>query len=292
VVLEPSDTSWMPLQHWTDTELAAMAQRFSGRYESWGRDWMTRTDFWEPSPVRASVSPMVSPRLNGAHALLPLHPQQPAVDAGAPRAWLGIPLPFHAARSESVAQLGVRMIFGEAAKGDKGSLAAEIGLAALVNLAKIICAATGLPEAVLDEGDLQSELPKNEFHAWSGCVKVSLPASGNAAIYLNGAVARNLLAVPQGDRASKPVGGLTPLQDAAGKTVVGLNLRLNPVELTFGQLKSLQVGDVVILPHAVEEPLCLVTQSDALLCKAYLGRSDDRRALQVAQRKAAAKPAA
>jgi hypothetical protein len=283
MVLESSDTHWTPLLHWTETELAGMAQRFSRHYEAWGRDWMTRADFWELAPVRVGAVPMMSSSLNGAHAVLPLHSEHTAAEAGAPHAWIAFPTSAAAARSESLAQLVVRLLFGEPAMGDSDSFAAGVGLAALAGLAAIVQAATGIAEAAVAPAGsaLHEELPPQAFHAWAGCVKLSLPGSGGAAIYLNGVAARNLLGAGQGESAPNPIGGLTPIQQAAGATTIGLGVRLNPVELTFGQLKSLQVGDVVILPHAVEEPLRVVTQFDTLLCKAYLGRSGDRRALQV-----------
>jgi hypothetical protein len=228
------------------------------------------------------VAPVASAPVRAQRGVLVLHRERASDDAGAPQAWLDFPLPFQPGRVEAVVQLGLRMVFGEAGKCENASIAAELGVAALENLVSAIRGAVGIVQS--DPGsfeDPRSQLPRDEFHEWAGCVKVSLPPSGDAVLYLNGAAAENLLGAGKAKPPLIAIGGLTPVRKAAVAANVGLSARLNAVELTFGQLKSLQVGDVVVLPHALEEPLRLITEFDAEVCRAYLGRVDERRSVQV-----------
>ena len=61
-----------------------------------------------------------------------------------------------------------------------------------------------------------------------------------------------------------------------------LTAELSPVTLSIGEISSLAVGDVVRLQHAVITPVYVKTAAGGILCRAILGKKDERRALQLA----------
>ncbi|HEX7640390.1 MAG TPA: FliM/FliN family flagellar motor switch protein, partial [Burkholderiaceae bacterium] len=71
---------------------------------------------------------------------------------------------------------------------------------------------------------------------------------------------------------------------------VRLQVRLEPVEIDLGSLAALAVGDVLCLTHAVDEPARIVPPSAAadapVLCHGWLGRRDDRAAVELVRRPA------
>jgi hypothetical protein len=134
--------------------------------------------------------------------------------------------------------------------------------------------------AGFDPSSAADTLPPEAFRAWSGGVRVPMPGFDDLALYLAGpTVAR--MNPPRRSPTSAGKVPLTVLTAAAVRTSVPVTAQLHPVELTLGQIRSLQVGDVVVLPHALEQPLRVVPGHGAVLCEAYLGRSGSHRSLEL-----------
>jgi hypothetical protein len=108
-----------------------------------------------------------------------------------------------------------------------------------------------------------------------------MPGFDGLALFLSGpAVARlhppKRALAPQADKAA-----LTPPTAAAASAQVVLKAQLRPVALTLGQIKSLQLGDIVLIPHPLDLPLQVMTDTGTHLCEAYLGQEAAHRSLEL-----------
>jgi hypothetical protein len=283
--LGQEDAHWTPLLHWTDEDLASIGAALAQVCADWAREWVIRAEAGalghcgvDVKATRVTAAPAAR-----AIAALPLHTESVAGQRQAIRAWIGLPASSSAARVPSVVQMTGHVVFGDSFSAEPGSIAAELSAAALDSLVSAIRNTLGVEStdnAALDPATVEPGLPGSDFHVWSGGVRFALPWPGDLAIYLNGPSARKLLP-PADTTPSVAKSGLTSLRDAAQGSTISLEARLTGVCLTLGQIKSLQVGDVVVLPHALDDPLCLVTESGNEICKAYLGRTSEWRSLEV-----------
>lgn len=148
---------------------------------------------------------------------------------------------------------------------------------------------------------------------WSGAVRLDLSLSGrgagwSCAVELAGPAAAALVAsagegaVVDGS-ARRPGavarGGLQPLGQAVGGQALPIEVRAGDVEIDLGTLRTLRVGDVLMLPLALDQPLPVhlaPTPGDApaadraVLCQAHLGARQGRRAIELCAATADARP--
>ena len=74
---------------------------------------------------------------------------------------------------------------------------------------------------------------------------------------------------------------LVQLDLALAEHAVKFQACLNPVELTLATLSSLQPGDVIRLPHRLDQGVDVQAADGSSVCSAWLGTSGTRRALQL-----------
>jgi hypothetical protein len=287
---DPNVPQWTELRHWTDAELSAMGVRVSASVENWCRDWLVRQDFWEQPSVRAGAVRLAESRLSDAQVILPVGPAGADANPSVPQVWIGFPAASSGSRMQSAAQLALTMVFGAEARAKADSLALQSATAALDDLGQILSSMAGMSavSTILSETASLAPLPDAVWGRWAGAVQFLLPARCGFAIYVNGAAAANLIGSGNVKRPARRSGNLTPIQDATAAATMALQVRLNAVELTFGQLKSLNLGDVIVLRHPIAEPLDVFAPADTRVCKAYLGRSGGRRAVQAVRCQSAA----
>jgi len=269
-----------PLLHWDDASLASVADKIADACRAWLREWNW---FGIAAVTSARDTPAATPWTRTGDELVAF-PVHFASDGGdrAMRAWLACPPGRVTSHILQPVRLIGHQVFGHAVSTDPDSIAAEMSQAALDDLVRGLRGVLGV-EAVPERFDLAAvatTLPDEAFRLWSGGVRVGLPGFADLALYLDGAAVAGLVPAKQAVPVSAKA-PLTPLLDAAREHTVAIQARLHGVELTIGQLKSLQVGDVVVLPHALEEPLQIVASSGSTVCHAYLGRSGSQRALEV-----------
>ncbi len=261
---------YAPLRHWDELALAFVADKVGQALQGWRAQWSTA-----PTPAavetRAAACILVPPeRLGRGYRLQ------------AAAAWL-VWETSSDGRAPQAAQLVGPLVYGGNGAVGQGSIAAELCREALAHLAAALRIALALDPEIAAGVDLESAaepLPQAAFGVWSGGVRVSLPGLDGLALYLSGpTVAR--LNPPRRAAAPAHRPALSPIREAVGDAVVSLGAQLRPVELTLGQIGSLQVGDVVVLPHALDLPLQVVNGSGAMLCEAYLGCGDACRALEL-----------
>jgi flagellar motor switch protein FliM len=71
------------------------------------------------------------------------------------------------------------------------------------------------------------------------------------------------------------------LATALGPQKLQVQAQLTPVTVTLGDLSSLVVGDILILPHMLDTPLQVTDPQQGPLCDAWLGQRDGRVALEL-----------
>lgn len=131
---------------------------------------------------------------------------------------------------------------------------------------------------------VDDRLPSHHMLAWSGAVRVTLPWHG-LSLRLHIGPARAAALLRSGERTAKPSiskdAPLVPLHKAIEKKTTSLRLELAAVELDLGSLQSLVLGDVIPLPHRLDQPLQVLAEDGRPLCTAYLGQQQGMRAIEL-----------
>jgi len=259
----PTPTQPIPertLRWWSDTDLHSLLQRFEAAWKRW-------CEAWDETPGAVTVHnagtlPAASPPIAGWHAL----------QAGT---WLGC------TAAEPVALLR-GLMFGMAEDGSRGgpvasAVAREAWNALCVDLAPV----RG------DAGD-RNEPPAADFRIWSGAVQLHFHIRGSTELRLH--LSSNAVAALVSSRAveTPPTrAALVPLHEAIADQPMRLRVELAPLEIDLGSLQALQVGDVLTLPHRLDEGLQVhavgrgLAASDSAVCLAHLGVRHGRRAVEL-----------
>lgn len=121
--------------------------------------------------------------------------------------------------------------------------------------------------------------------AWSGAVIIDFPGGAlDFFMHLNAPCATSLMLLPH---ARLPMPGLklpplSVISEALQSSTVRLHVNLSPVEIDLASLQTLVTGDVIRLPHLLDDPLHVQADGDeARLCAAYLGQRQDQRAVEL-----------
>lgn len=272
----------MPMLRWDDAKLAAVAEQVAAACRAWHRDWSLHGGPDDGAPVDVEPVSCCADSFAGAGLAVFALDAQDAAGEQVVRAWLGCMPQPGGTRSPELAGLVAARVFGAEPGTDGGDIAAELSQAALAGLIQALRAVLGLADlpGAGDAGLCHATLPREQFGYWSGALRVGLPGFDGLSLFLDAAAVARLTPVQQMAAAlARPA--LTPLTFAAQSHIVDLQARLRGVELSIGQLKSLQVGDVVVLPHSLEEPLQIVTPAGETICQAYLGSDQGHRAIEV-----------
>ncbi|MBV8634726.1 MAG: FliM/FliN family flagellar motor switch protein [Burkholderiaceae bacterium] len=83
---------------------------------------------------------------------------------------------------------------------------------------------------------------------------------------------------PAAPAAREPV---VPLAQALTGTTAHLRAELGQVQMSLGQLTSLEIGDVITLPIGIDQPLRIFAGKRRLVGQAYLGKQDGHRAVEM-----------
>jgi flagellar motor switch protein FliM len=141
---------------------------------------------------------------------------------------------------------------------------------------------------MLDVDPGQTNPDRAVFQPWSGGVLLSLPNAGALlpSLLLNPQCVRVLLGsqashpmVPERARRAPPI-TVTVEQALAGHTLP-IQAELAGCELDLGTLQSLRLGDIVPLPHALDEPLLVSTPVYGTFCAGFLGRQAGSKAIEL-----------
>lgn len=287
-----ADLAGQPLLHWSVSQLAALAAPLGRLVHEWAGSWgLAGVDAASVVADSADTLPPADRQWHALHA-----------EGMRARAWIAAPEGGRDAATAAAALVqhalfGVRPAPASQLSHGEEPVADVIGRAAWTDLLALLVQALRLepaPATVLlpapppDAGDRR---------AWSGAVLVRLPLPLPEQpwhLLLNGACVTQLSAaaplppaVPQ-EQGRRPV----PLLQAMQAQTMPLRAELRGPELTLGSLRALAPGDVIMLPHALDQPLVLSGADGEVVCRGYLGQQQGWRALELLANPTPRKPAA
>ena len=241
-----------PLRHWSAAQRAGLLAQLAAVHVAWCEDWGLASDGADGSGVR--IAEVAATALGDASTRLAL---------GAALLGAG-DVPAHPRDVGSDAPCPwADALVAEAVADWHERMAACVGPAAGARVPVVWSGALHLQFAV--RGCTWGlRLDASQVHRALG--PVAAPAAGHA------------MGPP-----------LTPAWQALSSRPVDLRVDLAPVTLRLGQLRALQVGDVLQLPHRLDQPLRVgvspgggVGDEPSPLCDAWLGRCGSRLAIQCA----------
>lgn len=266
---EHSHGSVRRLRWWSDPTLKTIASKVEECLRPWATAWGIEVP--AIAAFNASSAPLSAPEAAGS----------PGLEAGG----------SHGTESHQ-SPAGLRhALFAEEPRS--GSLAEALADAAWQALREALEPVLGSSaSALLGTSGMQSDLLRSSLQAWSGAVRVRLrwPTHGGCVwLHLESTLVERLSSgsTVNGTVTSAAVQPLTPLTVAVQGRTVPLRIGLRGVELTLGTLQSLQVGDVLRLPHRLDEPLSVHAAGSSAaegvrpMCEAYLGLKDGHPAVEL-----------
>lgn len=200
--------------------------------------------------------------------------------------------------AESVALAAIyRVLFGEplprpsaTASGGRpahgaATIALEVAQAAWDDLCGRVASLFGHGGETPD-GDVNAP-PRQVASPWSGAMALTLSEWGIPLVVLvagdrvaslltdSPAEAAGRGVTPRGER-------LVPVMRALTQHGARLDVQLRPFELGLGALTALRVGDVLRTTHTLDAPVVVTIEgSGEVLCEAFMGRSAERRAVEL-----------
>ena len=105
---------------------------------------------------------------------------------------------------------------------------------------------------------------------------LSAPAA-SLRLFLNGPCVAKAIGARASDGGSSR---LAPVVEGISQLAVRASVELAGCEIDLGDLQALKVGDILRVPHALEQPM-LVQVGDRPVCAAYLGRRGNSRAVEL-----------
>lgn len=282
--MHSADTA-RPLRWWSDKQLGEVALALENALRAWAQDWGLRQPHAEQDAVRCAMafsgadapSSWKPVALNDAlEAACELWWDMSAGGPGADPVLLLVDALFNTSVEPSAlsAHGSVSEMAAAAARAAWSDLWARVGQSLAVRVA--------ITAPVMQADSLPTLQPAAAlFRPWSGAIVITLHwCAQEMRILLGGAEAAVLLAheAPAEHAVAKP---LVPVWHAVAGGACTVRAELAPVELTLGAIKSLRVGDVVELSHPLDCPLVAKTADGGVLCKAFLGKLGERRAIEL-----------
>lgn len=132
--------------------------------------------------------------------------------------------------------------------------------------------------------------PQNLYKSWSGAVQLEIQWCGvKMVLVLNQACVEQLLGtdgLAEDENKRKltrkvPSSKLQSIVQAVQDKKIRIRVELSPCDIELGNLQHIQVGDVIPLPHGLEQPLQVRFANGDALCLAFLGRRSNKKAIEV-----------
>ncbi|QNB08829.1 FliM/FliN family flagellar motor switch protein [Herbaspirillum frisingense] len=125
-------------------------------------------------------------------------------------------------------------------------------------------------------------MPAAHSRVWSGAVRMDISAGGSPVVQLHLGPRRVQALAPI---AAKPAPvtaqPLADLGQALSSQRARLRVELSSVEITLGQMQALALGDVLLLPHLLEQPLRVFEDQGRQICAGYLGQQEGGKAIEL-----------
>jgi flagellar motor switch/type III secretory pathway protein FliN len=247
---------WKPLRAWTDAQHARVASVLDAAWRAWQQAWLPAGDEGgRPKCVDAHDAGDDRWELLGRKT--------------ARSAWI---------RAVEPARLA-EQLFGATTAATKSVIVRDVAKRALSALRADLARAADVAAIPEDEIDIA---PAALFARWSGATVVRLEGAVAIEILLDADCMQQLAGAEPSRAQEASEYPVTPVVEALAGHKLKLGIELAGCELTLGELAHLRVGDVVTVPHPIDEPV-RVTVSGQSLCAAYLGRSQGAKAVELAR---------
>ncbi|SEK92877.1 flagellar motor switch protein FliN [Roseateles sp. YR242] len=254
------------LRWWSASALTALSQRLDGCVREWAARWELRVEGTDV--MNASEASTGMPEAPAAWSAWLGQPGSPS-----PCAWTGD-------MGEPMSRALCRALFGRSAEG---TIAAEMSVHAREDLADSLSRRLGHAAA-----STAAELAPASRALWSGAAIVRLRLQGTETLTLwlridGDSVATLVRDLPRPTGAPFPaLNAPVPVLAVLAHRTLTLRVELAPVVIDLGTLQSLRIGDVVPLPHRLDQPLEVRAQDETrLACLGYLGSRDGHRAIEL-----------
>jgi len=269
-----------PLHWWSERQLALLVERLKharGKWlAAWVDDYRTPT-FNIPSIVCRVAHEHGAPVADSTqwHALYP----SLEVD-GENQVWVS-----SYRTNEWVAQLLLKPSI--AASRKNSIFAAELSEEALADCISEIKNALSIQsevDSVFDRISMETgEIPVQQYYPWSGAVNVLFPLNDefSLTLHIGPGRATALLSSTSGAVSVQPAAPLAALKDALSDKTTHLRVELLPVDISVGNLQSLTIGDVLVVPHLLTQQVHVKTAQGEPLCGAYLGQAQGQKAIEL-----------
>jgi hypothetical protein len=252
VSLRPAAAA-QPLHFWRAEQLDRLERFLEQVLRSWARDWGVAERALCVACHRASV--------HDGHA----------GEGTALRGEEGIVAWFRAGPWEAALS---KQLFGEAVR--PGGIAEEVARACVDDATRRLALALGISGAPSGR-----TVPSPGYRgAWGGQVRASLPFDG--LLLMNSAAVGACLSEKQRTTSPPRSPAAIPVLQAATAHRLPLRAQLESCEIDLGVLQDLQPGDVLRIPHRLDAPLQVRTESGATLFRGYLASSRGRKVLELA----------
>lgn len=273
---------------WTDEHKRLLGQAFEDLQHAWQTQWcmpaMEGPDGRAPVVLREAAQR--AGQDGDVHAARPRWGFVPPRHASSVQQ--SAPRPDDAAAAQHAAcvcALASQMFGVDARRADKHVMAMDVADAAMSDWLERLQAWLGVQP--MPDAGLQDASPAQAAGSlWSGCLQLSAPwCGGTWLVYLPQTAVRHALGPAAGVRPR--VDALRPATADLGAAIageaVGLRVTLSDIQLSLRQLQDLRLGDVVTLPHALDQPAGVFLQGGTPLCRCWLGRQGNHVAVELAE---------
>jgi hypothetical protein len=191
---------------------------------------------------------------------------------------------FHGAVSDA--------LFGAASEPkatDGGEMALEVASEACTDfwrrLAHLLKVPTLQPLTEAETADTTMADANAWCQAWSGAIVITVRSVDVDLQVLVSATAASRLLSPASGRTARRDDLIVPVWTAISESTTQVHVELRPMELTLGDIAAIRVGDVIAIGQRLDEPLLARSATGVPLFDAFLGKADERRAIEVLARR-------
>ncbi|MFZ6876360.1 FliM/FliN family flagellar motor switch protein [Undibacterium sp. Di27W] len=262
------------MRWWSALHLDLISGRFDALNAAWDKDWLASG---ESKAARAMLASEGSAKTKESASWRVFY------QSDKPFFWLQLPTKHLDHVQEALFADAGSTIGGSKSKGNIGKSVASCAWEDyLVKLTELLVPANT---------DIKIDSPAQHLYkAWSGAVQVHLQWCGMTLMLLlsqtcvEQLLGKDLLNAEAEKRSishKPPKSKLAPLMQAMQHKKVRIRVELSPCEIEIGNLQQIQVGDVIPLPHGLEQALQVKFASGEILCQAYLGVQGQKKAIEI-----------
>ncbi len=280
------------LRYWSKDQLSTLSTFFAELCATWAKEWECGS---LATPTAAQI--ICEPFVDGLDEPLQAWRRLDTVvqeEAGSGAIWLNIKSTERQTAQLLGPQLILEKLFGPESTDrvrlihGKGSpeISKSVAGQAWNDLLSEFCRPLGVLAGTINANDVfEKEIPAAYRRAWSGAVRLTFPWFGcHMQLHLSGDYVERI--VPHRTRKNTfTQAPIVPLVEAIRHHKAVCTVELASVELTIGDMRLLALGDVIVLPHALDDPASIISGSRSELAQVSLGKLRGNRAVELLKSK-------